>query len=51
MSSEKKERSFVVDAVILCLITLILGGILAGVYMVTKKPIENAQAMKPARLC
>lgn len=25
MSNEKKERSFVVDAVILCVITLVLG--------------------------
>lgn len=44
MSSEKKERSFVVDAVILCVITLILGAILAGVYTVTKEPIRKAQA-------
>ena len=28
MSSEKKERSFVIDAIILCVITLVLGGIL-----------------------
>ncbi len=51
MSSEKKERSFVVDTVILCLITLILGGILAGVYTVTKKPIENAQAKTDNEAC
>ncbi|MCI8365962.1 MAG: FMN-binding protein [Eubacterium sp.] len=51
MSSEKKERSFVVDAIILCLITLILGGILAGVYTVTKKPIENAQAKTDNEAC
>lgn len=44
MSSEKKQRSFVVDAVILCLITVVLGAILAVVYTVTQKPIKEAQA-------
>ena len=44
MSSEKKERSFVIDAIILCVITLVLGGILAGVYTITKEPISKAQA-------
>lgn len=51
MSSEKKERSFVIDAIILCVITLVLGGILAGVYTVTKKPIENAQAKTDNEAC
>lgn len=44
MSSEKKERSFVIDAIILCVITLVLGAILAGVYTITKEPISKAQA-------
>lgn len=43
MSNEKKERSFVIDAVILCVITLILGAVLAGVYTITEKPIKEAQ--------
>ncbi len=51
MSKEKKERSFVVDAVILCVITLVLGAILAGVYTVTKKPIEEAQAKTDNEAC
>ena len=41
MSSEKKERSFVIDAIILCVITLVLGGILAGVYTMTKGTIAQ----------
>ncbi len=44
MSSEKKERSFVIDAIILCVITLVLGAILAGVYVITQEPIQKAQA-------
>lgn len=44
MSNEKKERSFVVDAIILCVITVVLGAILAGVYTITKEPIEKTQA-------
>lgn len=51
MSSEKKERSFVVDAVILCVITLVLGGILAGVYTVTKQPIADAQIKSDNEAC
>ena len=39
---DKKSNMFV-DAIILCVITLILGAVLAGVYMVTKEPIDNAQ--------
>ncbi len=44
MNNEKKERSFVVDAIILCVITVILGAILAGVYTITKEPIAKTQA-------
>lgn len=51
MGNEKKERSFVIDAIILCVITLVLGGILAGVYTVTKKPIEEAQAKTDNEAC
>lgn len=51
MSSEKKERSFVIDAIILCVITLVLGGILAGVYTITKSPIEEAQAKTDNEAC
>lgn len=51
MGNEKKERSFVIDAVILCVITLVLGAILAGVYTVTKKPIEEAQAKTDNEAC
>ncbi len=51
MSSEKKERSFVIDAIILCVITLVLGGILAVVYTVTKSPIEQAQVKTDNEAC
>lgn len=51
MSSEKKERSFVVDAVILCLITLVLGAILAGVHGVTENPIKEAQQKTDNEAC
>lgn len=51
MSSEKKERSFVIDAIILCVITLVLGGILAGVYTITKSPIEQAQVKTDNEAC
>lgn len=39
---DKKSNMFV-DAIILCVITLVLGAVLAGVYMITKGPIEEAQ--------
>ena len=39
-----KKSNMIKDAVILCIITLILGAMLAGVYTITKKPIEKAQA-------
>lgn len=51
MSNENKERSFVIDAVILCVITLVLGGILAGVYTITKSPIEQAQVKTDNEAC
>lgn len=51
MSSEKKERSFVIDAIILCVITLVLGGILAGVYTMTKETIAQRQADTDSKAC
>lgn len=39
-----KKSSMMKDAIILCAITLILGVVLAGVYMLTKSKIEGAQA-------
>lgn len=47
---DKKSNMFV-DAVILCVITLILGAVLAGVYMVTKQPIEDAQKQTNNEAC
>lgn len=38
----EKKGSMIKDAIILCLITLILGAVLAGVYAITKDPIEQA---------
>lgn len=38
-----KKDSFMKDALVLCLITLIAGGLLGGVYELTKGPIEQAQ--------
>ena len=51
MSSEKKERSFVIDAIILCVITLVLGFILAEVYSITKQPIKEANAKTENEAC
>jgi len=52
MSENKTEKDTMVkDALILCAITLILGLILAGVYTVTKKPIEDAQAKTNNEAC
>lgn len=51
MNNEKKERSFVIDAIILCVITLVLGGILAGVYTITKQPIADAQIKSDNEAC
>lgn len=47
---DKKNNMFV-DAIILCAITLILGAVLAGVYMVTKQPIEDAQKKTNNEAC
>ena len=49
--SDKKKDTMMKDALILCAITLILGAILAGVYTVTKKPIEDAQAKTNNAAC
>lgn len=48
---EKKKDTMVKDAIILCLITLVLGAVLAGVYAVTKDPIEKAQAKTNNEAC
>ena len=47
---DKKNNMFV-DAIILCAITLILGAVLAGVYMITKQPIEDAQKKTNNEAC
>lgn len=51
MSNEKKERSFMVDAVILCVITLILGAVLATVNHVTAGKIEARQTETDNEAC
>ena len=48
---EKKKDTMVKDAIILCLITLVLGAVLAGVYAITKDPIEQAQAKTNNEAC
>ena len=48
---EKKKDTMIKDAVILCLITLILGAVLAGVYAITKDPIDQAQAKTNNEAC
>ncbi|MBO4395548.1 MAG: FMN-binding protein [Eubacterium sp.] len=48
---EKKKDTMVKDAIILCLITLVLGAVLAGVYAITKDPIERAQAKTNNEAC
>lgn len=48
---EKKKDSMVKDAIILCLITLVLGAVLAGVYAITKDPIDRAQAKTNNEAC
>ena len=47
----EKKDTMIKDALILCAITLIFGAILAGVYAVTKTPIENAQAKANNEAC
>ncbi len=46
-----KKSSMIKDALILCAITLILGAVLAGVYTVTKQPIEDAQKQTNNEAC
>lgn len=45
------KDNMIKDAVILCVITLVLGALLAGVYTITKKPIEEAQAKANNEAC
>lgn len=45
------KDNMIKDAVILCVITLVLGALLAGVYTITKKPIEQAQAKANNEAC
>ena len=47
----EKKDNMIKDAIILCAITLVLGAILAGVYMVTKAPIEEAQKQANNEAC
>lgn len=49
--NEKKKDTMIKDAIILCLITLVLGAVLAGVYAVTKDPIDKAQAEANNEAC
>lgn len=46
-----KKTNMMKDAVILCVITLVLGAVLAGVYMLTKKPIDDAMAKANNEAC
>ncbi len=46
-----KKENMMKDAIILCLITLVLGAALAGVYMITKEPIEQAQIKANNEAC
>lgn len=46
-----KKSSMMKDAVILCVITLVLGAVLAGVYTLTKGRIERAQATANNEAC
>lgn len=46
-----KKDNMIKDAVILCIITLVLGAVLAGVYMLTKEPIDNAQKKTNNEAC
>ncbi len=49
--SEKKKDNMIKDAIILCLITLVLGAVLAGVYAMTKDPIDQAQIKANNEAC
>lgn len=46
-----KKDNMIKDAIILCIITLVLGAVLAGVYMLTKEPIDNAQKKTNNEAC
>lgn len=46
-----KKDNMIKDAIILCLITLILGGVLAGVYAVTKDTIDQQQIQANNEAC
>lgn len=46
-----KKDNMIKDAIILCLITLILGGVLAGVYAVTKDTIDQQQTQANNEAC
>lgn len=46
-----KKDNMIKDAVILCVITLVLGAVLAGVYAVTKTKIEDQQAEANRTAC
>ena len=48
---EKKKDTMIKDAIILCVITLVLGAVLAGVYAITKDPIDQAQAKTNNEAC
>lgn len=47
----ENKSSMIKDAVILCLITLILGAVLAGVYAITKEPIDKSQEKTNNEAC
>lgn len=47
----EKKNSMIKDAVILCIITLVLGAVLAGVYTLTKEPIDKAQQQTNNKAC
>ena len=47
----ENKNTTIKDALILCAITLVLGLVLAGVYEITKEPIEKAQAQNDKNAC
>jgi len=47
----EKKDNMIKDAIILCVITLVLGAVLAGVYAITKTPIEEAQKKANNEAC
>ena len=46
-----KKDNMIKDAIILCVITLILGAVLAGVYAITKDRIDTQQAEANNKAC